>query len=279
MTNETNKIDVSVMNEAALEGINHLLSKDNWMTLLGMRMKDVTNPQPLSADFIIKHENDIGFQYLTMFASLMVDDPTVGKGYNLDFFHRFWKFAQFDGGHSCTLMYALNRPGVSDTFKNDILAKQSNLRTITLASDPDTNPDTVLPTFQEYEKNPYFFDAGQLCNMVMFRSDVPLDFADRFVHLFPFVCVLINKRVTPKQKKEFIKRFGVPLADKRYLFPDGTVVESTHLDRPVEGEAFYDNVLRYKTEDEAAIRAIIAKWPRAIKDCFDPENALAMKAK
>ena len=99
MTNETNKIDVSVMNEAALEGINHLLSKDNWTTLLGVRMKDLTNIQPLSADFIVKHKNDIGLQYLAMFGSLMMDDPNVGKGYNLDFFHRFWFSRHQRGNH------------------------------------------------------------------------------------------------------------------------------------------------------------------------------------
>lgn len=277
MTNETNKIDVSVMNEAALEGINHLLSKDNWTTLLGMRMKDLTNIQPLSADFIVKHKNDIGLQYLAMFGSLMMDDPNVGKGYNLDFFHRFWKFSQFDGGSSCTLMYTLNRPGNKGTFKREILDKQCNIDTIMHCG--DTNPNDTLPTFQDYEKNPYFYDAGQLGNMVLFRDDVPVDFADRFIHLFPFMCVFSNQRLNKKQKTEFLNRFGIALADDRYLFPDGTVVSSKNFNDSEEGEAFYDNVLRYKTEDESAIRAIIAKWPRAIQDCFYPENALAMKAK
>ena len=277
MTNETNKIDVSGMNEQALEGVNHLLSKENWTQLLGLRMKDITNLQPLSTEFIINHKNDLGFRYLAMFGSLMVDDKTYGKDYNLDFFHRFWRFSDFDGGNSVALMYALNKPDKTDTFEKNILCHQC--RQNTSISMNDENPDTTLPTFQDYEKNPYFYDAGQLSSMVLFRSDVPADFADRFIHLFPFADFFTNLRVPKKVKKQFVERFGVVLGDKRWLFPDGTVVAGNTYGSVDDGDSFYDNLLQYKTEDENAIRTIIAKFPRAINDCLDPENALAMKAK
>ena len=276
---KTKEIDVASLNEAALDNLSHLLTKKNWHTLLVKRLGDWDHVTPLSAKFILEHKNELNLDMLTLFGAFMKENPQFAKEYDLDFFHRFWAFATFDGGADSSIASVKLHFKTQDPAIMEIIKQSSNKDTAAVLLE-DTDFDSALPTFKEYDKNPYFYDATQLATMVQLRSDNSMDFMETYVHLFPFSALMANKSLTLKKRQEVIKRFGVEIENtRRYLLPDGSVVEGNQLDTVTDGYAYLDNINRYATENEKAIREIIEKFPRAVKDCFDEENAKVMQKK
>lgn len=277
MTNENkNKIEVANMSEQALDGVSHLLNKDNWENLFAERISDITNIQPLSAKFIKDHENDICFALFSAFASSVKNNEEMGKDFTLDFFHRYWRYCLFNGKSGTQVAYAIYNQKSSHIFEKEILDKQSPLDLASLIGATDFS---TLPSCKDYEANPYFYDSMQLSAILCLNKEVPLDFLERFVHMVSFADVFTNINLSKKDKESIMDKFGVQIGKtSRYVFPCGTVVSSDFKDID-EGREYYDNVNRYQTEDEAAIREVIKKFPRALLTCDDPQNALAMKAK
>lgn len=277
-----NTIEVENLEETALECVSHLLTADDWDALLRNRMKDVKNVKPLSADFIIRHKNEINMANLPAFVMFMKSDPNIKcDDYTVDFFHRFWRDAQFDGGKGALLEFAPMAQIDHSPFLNEFLANQCRdcLGQVLLEGSMSAQ-QKKLPTWQEYEKNPYFYDSCHLQAMALMKSEVPMEIGERFVHIFPFGMFFTNNWIKPEVKEKWLEHFGVQLGKSdRYLLPCGTVVHGENHNKTNVGAMYYNNVKRFKTEDEAAIRAIIKKFPRAIEDCFFPENAEAMKSK
>lgn len=276
---KANKIEVKDMSEHALAGISHLLTQENWYDLLSSRVSDIRTPKALSAQFILDNKDNINFANFVTFFAGMLSLPEVRDQYTLDLMRRFWKFATLDAGGAPQLVWFMaQNDNTTALIKSRILDHQSKQETLILVA--EDNPTAKLPTFQDYEKNPYNYDMLQLMSMVMLHNSVPVEFAERFVHLFPFGDYFTNSEIPMPEKENFVEKFGVQIGNsKRWLFPDGSVVEGENLDSISAGREYLDNVQRYATEDEKAIREIIARFPRAVKDCFDPENAEAMKAK
>lgn len=284
MNSEVKEMDVVNMDEMALDGVSHLMTVKDWEGLLGKRLYDSNEGvKPLSADFIIKHKNDMRMGLLNLWFQIMVGMGV--KGYDLDFMRRFWKYCQLDGMQDCTCIASRqflgetkDYPKVEAIFKDKVLM----LDTAKLL-DLDTVEKQVafLPTLQDYEKNPYYYDMAVLYSMLEFLPDIPDTFLEKFIHLVNFPCIFDNLNLSNDRKLQIIDKFGVRIGrTQRFLLPDGTVVKKTDMRDGLEpGNEYYDNVQRYKTEDEKAIRAIVQKFPRAVLDCYEGDNALVMQGK
>ena len=274
------KIDVVNMTEAAMNGVCHLFTRQTWENLLKDRICECFDAKTLTADFIVEHKNDIKLNLLTAFGLAMTNFPEVAKGYNLDFFHRFWKVAYFDGGKSAHVKFILDDSKYKGSFVKDILEKQDQTMYEELLLEDVKVAVKKLPTWSDYEKNPYYYDAIQLLAMVQIRPDIPMEFIERFIHLVNFAGIMVNINNSLELKQKVAERFGVQVGNTgKYVFPDGSSASGEQLDDVQEGLSYYDNVLRYNTEDEKTIRELIKKFPRAVEDCFHPDNALAMQGK
>ena len=281
MTNNEQKLlDVAHMTETAINGVAHLMTVADWEQFLAKRIADSNNGvQPLSADFILEHKNDIRLDLLNLWCQLMVG---MGQpGYDLNFFHRFWAFMSFDGMNDVNCITAKKVLGdkyapVEQMFKGQIVDLDS-----TNVLDLDTVDKQVgfLPSLLDYEKKPYFYDTGILKTMLEFLPDIPDSFIEKFIHLVSFPCLFDNQNINTKRKDEILAKFSVRIGrTHRFLFPDGSVVkQGDYRDGVTTGNAYLDNVQRYATEDEKAIKAIVKKFPRAILDCTEGDNALVMK--
>lgn len=287
MYNDNNKIETGNLNEMALEGVSHLLGLDDWFQLIPNRMRNNDNPQTLGAEFIRNHKNDMNMALLTMWAARMCDMPEMRSQFDMDFCRQFWRYMRIDGGNAAQLAYQNTYRGNTGWFKENIISKLYDKNLTQLLLDcfdkPTSRKWKLLPTCADYEKNPYFYDACQLDCIIGMNEDVPDEFLERFVHLVSFNTIFENAKLSMERKTQILNKFSVPIEKStNVLFPCGTIVDSAseYFQKREEGEAFYDNVARYcQGATEKAIRDINAKFPRAVKDCLDPQNALAMQSK
>ena len=276
---EQKLMDVVNMSEQALNGVSHLMTVADWENLLTKRISDSNDgPKPLSAQFILEHKNEIRMDLLSLWTFLMIgyDVP----GYDLDFCHRMWAFMNIDGFEDVHAVSAKKILGekwykVEEMFKDKVIKLDS---TEVLDCDTVEKQVAFLPTLKDFEANPYFYDMSVFKTMLEFIPDIPDTFIEKFIHLISFPCIFDNMNMSNERKTEILKKFGVRIGrTKRFLFPDGsTVKQDDFRDGITPGNCYLDNVNRYVTEDEKAIKAIIAKFPRAVEDCFSPENAKVM---
>lgn len=273
------------MTEAAINGVCHLFQKTDWYQLLANRVRDPEKIMTLSADFIIQHANDLNLKLLTMVSARMCDYEELRKGYTLEFFHKFWRFVEYDAGAAAQMAWQLGGEFNTHTFENLLVPTLYDKKVLSILVDTFDKPDTHkrwkdLPSCADYEKNPFHYDAVQLKGICGLNKDIPLDWIERFVHLINFHVFFENMRLSDKDKEAIIEKFGVQIAgSSRYLFPDGSILDrDNHANREI-GECYLDNVCRYATEDEQAIREVIKRFPRAVFDCEHPDNKLAMNGK
>lgn len=286
MTNEAmeqKQIVTADMTEGALNGLSHLLTVKDWEDLLDKRLCGKDKPQPLSAEFLLEHRNDMCLTLFPVFALLMRNEGL--KGYDLDFLHKFWAFFNWEGGNAAEVEVIRKVVTDSNKFKeitDDLQNSVSNFITYTIL-EKDTLEEILplLPTLQEFEKNPYGFCNAQLNTMLEFHKDIPMDFIERFIHLVKFPSILCNLNASPETIADVFDKFGTRLGrTQKYLFPDGTVAKKTNpFDQIQPGKNYLDNVQRFATEDEAAIKAVVAKFPRVLQLCDEGDNALAMNGK
>ena len=282
MTNEVKQINTVEMSEGALNGISHLLTVKDWEDLLNKRLCGKDTPQPLSAQFVFDHRNDMCLTLFPVFAMLMRSAGV--QGYALDFLHKFWAFFNWEGGEAAEMAVVKKVLG-DEKFKSitaDLNSALSNFVTYKVL-DKETLDDVlkILPTFSDFEKNPYGFCNAQLNTMLEFHNNISLDFVEQFIHLVKFPALLCNLNVKPEFIADVFDRFGVRLGrTQKYLFPDGTVAKKSNpFDGMLPGKNYLDNVQRFATEDEKAIKEMVSKFPRVLQLCDEGDNALAMKGK
>ena len=278
--NEQKLMDVVNMTEQALDGVSHLMTVADWENLLTKRISDSNEGvKPLSADFIIRHKNEIRMDLLSLWTFYMIG--TDVPGYDLNFMHRFWKFMNIDGLEDVHCISAKKMLGDKWSKVENLLKQNVKMLDSTAVLDFDTLDKQLafLPTLADYEANPYHYDNSIFLTMLEFIPDIPDTFIEKFIHLVSFNCIFDNMNMSNERKTEILKKFSVRIGrTKRYLFPDGTVVKCDDFrDGVTPGNAYLDNVNRYATEDEKAIREIVAKFPRAVEDCDAPSNAAVMK--
>lgn len=281
MTQKT--IETADMTEGSLNGLSHLLTVKDWEDLLDRRLCGKDTPQPLSADFILEHKNDLCLTLFPVFALLMRQAGL--KGYDLNFLHKFWAFFNWEGGQGAEIEVVRKVVTNEAQFKNitsDLYSSVSPFVTYTLL-EKDTLEEILplLPSFADFEKNPYGFCNAQLNTMLEFHKDIPLDFVERFIHLVKFPALLCNLNTKPELIADVFDKFGVRLGrTQKYLFPDGTVAKKTNpFDNIQPGKNYLDNIQRYATEDEKAIKEIVARFPRVLLLSDEGDNALAMNGK
>lgn len=285
MTNEMQQkqINTAEMTEGALNGLSHLLTVQDWENLLDKRLSAKDTVQPLSAQFLLDHKNEMCLTLFPVFALLMRKEGL--KGYDLNFLHKFWAFFNWEGGQGAEIEVIRKVVTDSNKFKeitDDLYANVSNFVPYQVL-EKETLQDvlSLLPSLSDYEKNPYGFCNAQLNSMLEFHDNIPLDFVERFIHLVKFPALLCNLNVKPEVIADVFDRFGVRLGrTQKYLFPDGTVAKKSNpFDGMVPGKNYLDNIQRYGTEDEKAIKEIVAKFPRVLQLCDEGDNALAMNGK
>lgn len=280
---EQKRLDVAKMDEVALDGVCHLMTAQDWDELLMNRISGSDNEpvKPLSADFIIRHKDEINMNLLALWIPLMIGMKV--PGYDMNFVKRFWTFIQSDGGNDANLITAQKLLG----DKYSIVEKEylANLNPWDSAQ-PIYEDDAVkragmLPSFADIEAKPYFYDKAQVATCLQFAMDVPDTFIEKFIHMIHFPSLLENRNLGEERMNAIIDKFSVKIGrTRRRLFPDGTVIDTNDLINGITpGENYLDNLKRYATEDETAIKRILQKFPRAVLDCEDPANKEVMQGK
>jgi hypothetical protein len=283
MTNdmEMKQIAVEEMTEGAINGLSHLMTIKDWETLLEKRLSAKNSVQPLSAEFILEHRNDMCLTLFPVFALLMRNEGL--KGYDLNFLHKFWAFFNWEGGEGAECQVVkkiITDKAKFDSLNADLFGSVSNWLTYTLLEKENLQDVVaILPKLSDIEKNPYGYCNAQLNAVLEFSPEVPMEFLERFVHLVKFPSILCNLNVKPEVIADVFNKFGVKIGrTQKYLFPDGTVAKKSNpFDNMLPAKNYLDNIQRYATEDEKAIKEVVAKFPRVLQLCDEGDNALAMK--
>lgn len=284
MTNTTQQTQIETykMTEGALNGLSHLLTIKDWEQLLEKRLTS-DEQIPLSAEFLLEHRNDLNLTLFPVFALIMRHKGV--QGYDLNFLHKFWAFFNWEGGNGAECEIVKKVLVDAKKFEDltlDIRNTVSNWVSFeVIEKEKLSDILAVLPSFSDFEKNPFGYCNAQFNTMLEFSDNISLDFVEKFIHLVKFPALLCNLNVKPEFIADVFDRFGVRLGrTQKFLFPDGTVAKKGNpFDNMLAGKNYLDNVQRYATEDEVAIKKIVQKFPRALQLCDEGENALVMQGK
>lgn len=262
-------IDVQKVNENVLDGMANMISDSQWEELMLTRspVSDGGNSSLyLSKDFIVKYRNRLGFRGFCVFAGAAWDASKL----DMDFLHRFWRFVTFSEGSDTILSFS-DVKGSSNNMR-DAYIKEVNPTCIM-----DIYLGTVPPfSLKELDARPFHYNMEQWRASINMLPEIDDEFIDKYIHMMDFSSIITNDLLSKKRKQEIANKYGI-LDGNFYVFPCGASV-SKSFDSLTSGHAFLRNKNRFGNQNlnEATMKTLIERFPRAFEDCAFPENAAVM---
>ena len=268
------EFNIATATEQMLDGMSHMLTKDDWDSLLLARQQvdDPWNKNAgLSGEFLIKYRNKIN---MSLLPSFIVFQAHNYPDYNIDLIKRFWRYIPMDAGKAAHFKARGTAP-YQDLYKERFFKYIDT--TIPYEMGYDGN---VTVTYSDLDKHPYKYDIGVWQAVIKNTKEIiSNDFIDQYIHLIKFDDILINPNLPKKEKERIIERYSIPVGQDKvqHLFPCGALLNDTDI---TPGLEYYNSESRFGGwENTQDIMTIAKKFKRAMFDCEYPDNKEAMKDK
>ena len=274
MANKEREFNIATASETVLDGMSHMLTKDDWDTLLLARQQ-VDNPWDkaagLSAAFIIKYRNKLN---LSLLSSFVVYQAHNYPDMNMDFVKRFWRYFPMDAGKAAHF-HGKGTDPYQELYKERFFQYIDTSIPYEMGYSKD-----VTVTYADLDKDPYKYDIGVWSTVIKnTKEQIPIEFIHKYIHLMKFDEILINPNLTDARKQEIIKEFSIPVGTdgKQNLFPCGALLNGEEI---TPGLEYYNSESRFGGwENTKDIMAIATKFKRALFDCEYAENKAVMQPK
>jgi hypothetical protein len=278
MNNEQKKeFNIATATEQMLDGMSHMLTKDDWDALLLARQQ-TEDPWDikagLSGAFLIKYRNKLN---MSLLPSFIVYQAHNYPDLNIDLVKRFWRYMPMDAGKAAHFHGRGTAP-YKDLYEERFFKHIDTSIPYEMGFD-----GKVTVTYKDLDKHPYKYDIGIWQNVMKNTKEVISEaFIDQYIHLIRFDDILINPNLPQKVKDQIIAKYSIKVGgtngrEEQQMFPCGALLHNNDI---TPGLEYYNSESRFGGwEDTNDILTIAKKFKRAMFDCEYPENKEAMKDK